>query len=199
MATGPSGLPAIAVEPQRFAAACALREASRKPAETMAMASAEVLVRPDRLPGDGRDLMARVSVVTQALPIAAARVVVLSTLATGPGSSRFWASGVPHAGSWPWSCGAASWRCCAPALCSGSCSAPRPRPSCAGRSRCAPRSRLAVAIGAAAWRLVATVATIGLVLAALPAALACRQPFANGPHADRPERGESHSIVTLGS
>lgn len=134
MATGLSGLPAIAVEPQRFAAACALREASRKPAETMAMASAEVLVRPDCLPGDGRDLMARVSVVTQALPIAAARVVLLATLATGPGSSRFWASGVPHAGSWPWSCGAASWRCCAPALCSGSCSAPhRAHPVLAGQ------------------------------------------------------------------
>lgn len=175
-----SGLPAIAVKPASFAAAYALRQAFRDRAETMAVFPAEVLVQLYRLLGDVRDLMALVSVVTQALVIAASLLAVLATLAT----RRRLLAVLRALGASRWFVFAVVWTGVAVMLLAGAAfglllgAATAHLVSWQVQARTA--VALPVAIGAAELRLVATVALIGLALAVLPAALAYRQPVAEG-------------------
>lgn len=123
----------------------------------MAVFPAEVPAELDPLLGDVRDLMALVAVVVRALVIAAAlravggsRWFVVMVVGTG-------VAVMPLAGA---VLGLVLGRLTAPVL------------SWPAQARTA--IALPVAIGAAGWRLVTTVASVGLVLAAPPATLACR-------------------------
>jgi putative ABC transport system permease protein len=74
------GVPAIAVTPKTVADAYTLRGKYRS-GGTTALFPAEVLVELYRLLGDARDLLAAISVATQALVIAAVLLAVFASLA----------------------------------------------------------------------------------------------------------------------
>lgn len=76
-----SGLPAIVVAPASFASAYVLRQEYRNRDDTMAVFPAEVLIRLYALLGDVRDLVAIISILTQALVIGAILLAVLASLA----------------------------------------------------------------------------------------------------------------------
>jgi len=75
------GVPAIAVKPRTVADAYTLRRKYRSGGTTTALFPAEVLVELYRLLGDARDLLAAISVATQALVIAAILLAVFASLA----------------------------------------------------------------------------------------------------------------------
>lgn len=74
------GVPAVVVKPASFAAAYALRQRYRAAEDTMAVFPAEVLVQLYALLGDVRDLVATISVLTQTLVIGAVLLAVLASL-----------------------------------------------------------------------------------------------------------------------
>lgn len=76
-----TGVPAIVVEPTSFAAAYALRQYYRGRDGTTAAFPAEVLVKLYGLLGDVRELLAMISILTQVLVIAAVLLAVLASLA----------------------------------------------------------------------------------------------------------------------
>lgn len=76
-----TGVPAITVTPSSFAAAYTLRQEFRSRDDTMAVFPAEVLIKLYDLLGDVRDLVAIMSVLTQALVIGAILLAVLASLA----------------------------------------------------------------------------------------------------------------------
>lgn len=74
------GVPAIVVKPASFGAAYQLRQQYRSADPTMAVFPAEVLVQLYSLLGDVRDLVAVISILTQVLVIGAILLAVLATL-----------------------------------------------------------------------------------------------------------------------
>lgn len=75
------GVPAVVVKPASFAQAYRLRSAYRAAGGATAVFPAEVLVRLHGLLGDARDLMAAVALLTQALVVGAVLLAVLASLA----------------------------------------------------------------------------------------------------------------------
>ncbi|MFZ1428636.1 MAG: FtsX-like permease family protein [Geminicoccaceae bacterium] len=76
-----TGVPAIVVQPDSFAAAYQLRGAYRSREGSVAVFPAEVLIQLYGLLGDVRDLLAVISVLTQVLVIGAVLLAVLASLA----------------------------------------------------------------------------------------------------------------------
>lgn len=171
------GVPAIVVEPASFAAAYALRSRYRA-AETMAVFPGEVLVQLYALLGDVRDVLATVSLLTQALVVAAILLAVLATLA-----ARRRLVGVLRAlGAAPLYVFAAVWLNVSLLIATGAAlglglgwaAAYALSTVFSDRTGVA----LPVALGLPELGLAAGLGAVGLILATIPAALLYRQPIA---------------------
>lgn len=175
-----TGVPAIVVHPASLAAGYQLRQKYRARADAMALFPAEVLIQLYRLLGDVRDLLAVISVLTQVLVIGAVLLAVLASLSQrrrliavlrALGASRAFVF-------------ATVWLSVALMLAVGSLVGLGLGWGAAhllsGQFEARTSIALPVALAGQEVRLVAAVVAIGLVLAAIPAALSYRGSVAAG-------------------